>query len=153
MTLAEVVKRVARQYGASTTLAGGFIYAAFEEIVKVLDSGEEVHIRGLGTLKWVPVPGRHRSGAWKSQAWKGPIPPGIKLKFKPNRRFRSRRTKMSDNEGMLKYGVELDQEKTKEAGEGSGEIGRCPTCNRELDGAGACPVHGTEPLEPTGPAR
>lgn len=56
---------------------------------------------------------------------------------------------------MNKYGVVLDDEKvkehgekTKQASEKAGEEGRCPACSRKLDDAGACPVHGTEPLEP-----
>ena len=58
---------------------------------------------------------------------------------------------------MNKYGVVLDnekvrenEEKTKQASEKAGEAGRCPTCSRKLDDAGACSVHGTEPLESTG---
>lgn len=60
---------------------------------------------------------------------------------------------------MEKYGVVLDSEKvkkaeasddkTKTATEGSA-IPSCPVCLKELDDAGACPEHGTEPLEPTG---
>jgi hypothetical protein len=53
---------------------------------------------------------------------------------------------MSDNEGMDKYGVELDEEKTKQASEG-GKPGTCPACRAELDSGGACPTHGTEPME------
>lgn len=61
-------------------------------------------------------------------------------------------TKMS----MTKYGVELDaekikeldEEKTKQASKHRSERGACPTCRNRLDDAGACPVHGTEPLEP-----
>lgn len=87
MTLAEIVKNVARKYGVPSTLAGGFIYAAFEELVRVVDSGEQVKIRGLGTFQWRPVAERRSSGAWEG----GQVPPGFKLKFKPARRFRSRR--------------------------------------------------------------
>ena len=56
---------------------------------------------------------------------------------------------VSQNEDVFReYGVELDDEKTKQAGEG-GEGTHCPVCLKELDDAGACPVHGTEPFEPT----
>lgn len=46
---------------------------------------------------------------------------------------------------MEKYGVDLDNEKTKQASEG--EIGTCPWCGKELDENGFCPVHGSEPFE------
>jgi len=52
---------------------------------------------------------------------------------------------MSD-EGMNKYGVELDEEKSKTAGKGKSPKS-CPECDKELDNGGACPEHGTEPLE------
>jgi hypothetical protein len=52
---------------------------------------------------------------------------------------------------MDKYGVQLDEEKTKEAGKdrkGQGEKATtCPICSAELDSGGACPIHGTEPFE------
>lgn len=58
---------------------------------------------------------------------------------------------------MEKYGVELDKEKIiKEAGGKSGEptvrervdaLSKCPICEEKLDSGGACPIHGTEPLE------
>lgn len=61
---------------------------------------------------------------------------------------------------MEKYGVVLDPKKvkkaevlddnkTKTAGEGD-SVRICPVCGKELDDAGACPVHGTEPFEPNG---
>ena len=52
------------------------------------------------------------------------------------------------DQGMTKYGVVLDAEKTKEAEAGSKPT-HCPICLRALDSAGACPIHGTEPFEPT----
>lgn len=56
-------------------------------------------------------------------------------------------TKQQDNdEGMSKYGVELDDNKTKTAGNGPKPV--CPRCGKGLDDAGACPEHGTEPFEP-----
>jgi len=55
---------------------------------------------------------------------------------------------MSEDEGMTKLGVVLDDEKEKTASEG--DIRICPICGEELDGARACPEHGTEPLEPSG---
>lgn len=52
---------------------------------------------------------------------------------------------------MEKYGVELDKEKTKEASKGTKSYvedgAHCPLCGEDLDSGGACPTHGTEPLE------
>jgi tRNA(Ile2) C34 agmatinyltransferase TiaS len=55
---------------------------------------------------------------------------------------------MSDQheEGIVKYGVEIDSNKVKTA-EGSKKA-TCPRCGKTLDDAGACPEHGTEPFEP-----
>lgn len=47
---------------------------------------------------------------------------------------------------MLKYGVELD-EATKEGQYGQKKEGTCPSCGQKLDSGGACPTHGTEPME------
>jgi nucleoid DNA-binding protein len=145
-TIAEIVRRIARRHGVRQDLAGGFVYEAVDEIVRVLDAGSNVKIRGLGTLQWQQVAERPGSGALTGSR----ISAGKKLRFIPSKRFRSRRTKMSDSDGMTKYGVELDQEKTKQASEKPGGAGRCPTCSSKLDDAGACSVHGTEPLEPAG---
>ena len=54
------------------------------------------------------------------------------------------------DEGMEKYGVELDKEKVKEAQkkdtDGCGE--HCPICGTPIKhGTGCCPIHGTEPFE------
>jgi len=51
------------------------------------------------------------------------------------------------DEGMDKYGVQVDQEKVKEASEVSKKEGVCPICSTRLDSGGACPTHGTEPFE------
>lgn len=51
------------------------------------------------------------------------------------------------DEGLTKLGVVLDDEKVKEADDGAKGT-HCPWCLSELDNAGACPVHGTEPFEP-----
>jgi tRNA(Ile2) C34 agmatinyltransferase TiaS len=53
---------------------------------------------------------------------------------------------MSD-EGMDKYGVQLDETKTKEASEGHTKGPICPICSSRLDSGGACPRHGTKPFE------
>jgi nucleoid DNA-binding protein len=147
MTLAQIIVDIARRYRVPTALAGGFVHEAIEELIRVVDSGKEVKVRGLGAFRWRRVKERPRTGAHAGT----PIPAGWKLHFYPARNFRCRRTTMSDptDTTMTKYGVELSDEKTKQASERGGKPGRCPVCSRVLDDAGACPEHGTEPLEPT----
>lgn len=53
------------------------------------------------------------------------------------------------DEGMDKYGVQFDEEKTKEASKGTSTVPVCPLCSSRLDSGGACPTHGTEPFEQT----
>lgn len=53
-------------------------------------------------------------------------------------------------EGMDKYGVQLDETKVKESSpKGKKKAGTCPDCGKSLDSGGACPRHGTKPFEPT----
>ena len=147
MTLSDIIERVALHQEVPIALVEGFVLEVVDEIVRTLEQGEEVKIRGLGTLHWKKTKGR----AINTSAVKGEIHDGQKLKFTPARRFRARRRDMSESEeGMTKLGVVLDEEKTKQASAGVGEGDSCPTCQRKLDDAGACPVHGTEPLEPSG---
>ena len=146
MTLEQIIKDIARRHGVPTALVGGFVHAAIEGLAQALDLGSTVKVRGLGTFRWQKAKERAGSGALKGSR----IPAGWRLCFHPAKRFRSRRTAMSDPDAMTKYGVELDDNKTKQASEQPGKPGRCPTCQRVLDDAGACPVHGTEPLESTG---
>lgn len=48
---------------------------------------------------------------------------------------------------MEKLGVELDDQKVKEAESGA-KAGTCPKCGQALVSDGhACPTHGTEPFE------
>lgn len=143
MTITEIIARVALRQEVDIPLAEGFIREAVEEVIDALDRGESVKIRGLGTLYWRKAHSRRMpSGTLAPNGWK--------LKFLPSLKFRERRIEMSDNEGMTKYGVELDDEKTKQASKEDSKASHCPTCMRRLDDAGACPVHGTEPLEPVG---
>jgi nucleoid DNA-binding protein len=121
-------------------IAWGFAQSIVDIMIERLDRGEEIKVRGLGTFCWTDVPERRMPNGRDA-------PGGRKLKFKPSKRFRHRRTNMADNdEGMSKYGVQTDDNKTKTAEEGTTRI--CPICGKELDDAGACPVHGTEPFEP-----
>jgi nucleoid DNA-binding protein len=135
---------VAREVARRTSSDKDFVFSMLSEFVEVLvemvQQGNDVKIRNLGTLKWVPVkPQTVIFGGQKIR-----LPAGVKLKLMPARNLRGRR-KMSDDE-MVKYGVVTeDPEHVKEASEGKGD--GCPICNSELDLGGACPVHGTEPFE------
>jgi len=151
MKLSRIVQRVSKQTEAPHPLVWGFTKSVMSEIIQVLNSGHTVQIRGLGTFYWRPV------GSKKLRKLSGKtvmVPPGQKLRFRPSYRFRSRRINMPEQkeEGMNKYGVELDDQKTKTATKnGKGSV--CPICQHALDDAGACPKHGTEPFEPTGQRR
>jgi hypothetical protein len=47
---------------------------------------------------------------------------------------------------MEKLGVEIDDQKTKQAAET--QEGSCPVCGAKLEAGGLrCPTHGTEPFE------
>ena len=139
MTITEIAELISRRTGAEFQLTWGFAQSFIETIVECLDRGHEVKIRGLGTFHWVDIKQQTLPFGRK-------VPAGRKLKFKAAKQFYSRRLQMSDD-GMTKLGVVLDDDKTKTAGKGSDRI--CPICGSKLDDAGACPVHGTQPFEPT----
>lgn len=150
MTLVQIIKDIARRHRVPTALAGGFVQEAIEGLIRALESGRGVTVPGLGSFRWQQVKERAVTGALRRTRTQ--VPSGWKLRFVPARRFRGRRTAMSDSDGMTKYGVELDDSKTKQASKGSKPC-RCPACGSLLDDAGACPVHGTEPLESPGAKR
>lgn len=140
MTLTEIVELAAKQVGSDPKLFWGFADALICSVIGQLEQGVDVKIRGLGTFTWVNVPAKELPGGHFSAA-------GKKLKFKPSKRLQRRRTVMSDSEeGMTKYAVVLDDEKTKTAS--NKRPGHCPECDKDLDKGGACPTHGTEPFEP-----
>jgi ribosomal protein L37AE/L43A len=53
---------------------------------------------------------------------------------------------MSDDKGMNKYGVELD-DTVKKAEVTYNKPSTCPWCGKALRTDGTCPEHGTEPFE------
>jgi hypothetical protein len=157
MTITELMEIVAEMTGAEPDVVHGFFQSFVDVMVERLDAGDEVKIRGLGTFRWGDVPeskipigadyGPHGDDFGNTRYLVAPT--GRKLKFFPAKQFRSRRTEMSDkDEGMTKLGVELDDDKTKTADQR--QVDACPVCLSELDDAGACPKHGTEPFEPSG---
>ena len=157
MTLSEIVELVAEEIGAERHVVWGFVRSFMDTLVNELDRGNDVKVRQLGTFKWIEVPPlkiptgiiNYRShGDNEGEHKYLVVPAGRKLKFSPAKKFRTRRTVMSDDTCMTKYGVVLNNEKEKTANENKGEIRICPVCAKELDDAGACPEHGTRPLEP-----
>lgn len=146
MTLTEIVELMSEEIGAEPQLVWGFVRSFIDVISREIDRGNDVKVQGLGTFQWVDVPEKAVPEPGKSVKTVV-FPARKKLKFKPSRKF-NRRTTMSEEEGMTKLGVVLDDEKDKTASQGSTRI--CPVCGEELDDAGACPKHGTEPLEPSG---
>jgi nucleoid DNA-binding protein len=143
MNQTELVEELADRIGAEHDITWGFVRSFLELLIERLDQGHEVKIRELGTFKWVDVPGAivPAGGAEKYH------PPGRKLKFLPAKKFKTRRSEMSDADGMDKYAVVKDDEKVKTAQE-KGNQSTCPECQSNLDAAGLCPRCGSEPLEP-----
>jgi len=151
MTITELTEIVADRIGAETDLVHGFFQSFVDVIIERLEAGDEVKIRGLGSFRWVDVremkvpAGKNMP---KSELLHYPV--GKKVKFFPAKQFKSRRNEImeTEDEGMTKLGVELDDERVKTAN--SGTVDKCPVCLSTLDDAGACPKHGTEPFEPHG---
>lgn len=103
-----------------------------------LERGEEISIRGLGKFIWQPVKGGTVTDLNTGEPKE--YPPGFKLKFRPSQSLSRRRA-------MEKYGVQLDEDKTKTASDKKGSERTCPQCGARLDSGSSCPAHGTEPLE------
>ena len=150
MTITELIELVSDRTGAERTVVHGFFQSFVDIMVERIDAGDEVKIRGLGPFRWVDVPGVKLPRPKRKAIGITHLPGGRKLRFFPAKQFRTRRTEeMSDkDEGMSKLGVVLDDDKTKTATKT--QVDACPVCLSELDDAGACPKHGTEPFEPDG---
>ena len=121
----EVANLTARNLGAPMFLVWPIIQVFLLIVNRLLDNGKPVYLRGLGTFRWK-----------KSRRSKG-----VMLRYIPSYDLRRGR------EAMEKYGVEFDDEKTKEASQDGKKPTTCPICGKKLDDGGACPVHGTEPFE------
>ena len=149
MTHTELIEQVADAVGSTFEEAHGFIQSFIDIVISQLDAGDEVKIRGLGTLQWPhvaakKVPFDKDEGAVPFRQ----VPAGKKLRFIPATKLRTRRLAMPDeDEGMNKYAVVTDdQDDNKTAADGVKKV--CPVCGETLDSGGACPKHGTEPFEP-----
>jgi len=149
MTHTEIIAMVANAVGSTYEEAHGFAQTFIDIVISRLDAGDEVKIRGLGTFKWsdvtkTTIPVKELGGVGEISLRS--ISNGVKLRFIPALKFRTRRAIMPDeDEGMNKYAVVTeDQDDNKTAGVEK----ICPICGKTLDSGGACPEHGTEPFEP-----
>ena len=87
--LTEIAEEVARRVGSSSDEAWGFIDEAAKLIAERLDQGEDISIRGVGTLTWVSVPARKLYNFQERKI--GRVEPGYKLRFIPHGPFITRR--------------------------------------------------------------
>ena len=129
VSAADIAERMCSDIpGAGPKLVKPLVQIFLQYVKNALDDGETVWLRGIGTFEWRTS---YRSG-------------NRKLRFRPYGDFRIGRKTME------KYGVEMDKEKTKEASDSESYLedgAHCPLCGKDLDSGGACPEHGTEPLE------
>jgi nucleoid DNA-binding protein len=95
MNLTEIAKAVAAQVGSSQEEAWGFLDEAVKMIAKKLDEGEDINLKGVGTLVWVPVPSRKLYSFHKQRNRQ--VEAGFKLRFRPHGRFQTRRRKPNDS--------------------------------------------------------
>jgi nucleoid DNA-binding protein len=140
--LSAVVESVRQKTGlprsSITTICQLFMDGVFD----ILMAGDEVVLDGYGRFYWQRLP------PTTLKPINSPIartyPERHRIQFKPTRRYQG--GFVMDENGMDKYGVELENEKVKKASK-EGQPDTCPQCGKKLDTGGACPEHGTEPFE------
>jgi len=146
VTPKELAKVVAQRTGAPMHVVWPIVHEFMEVGLETVDSGKDLRLGGLGTIYWKKYP---RRDGFKSRLTKETynLPERVRLKWAAPRRFRDARPVMD------KYGVKFDDEKVKEASKDEKpksyveDGAHCPVCGEDLDSGGACPTHGTEPLE------
>jgi hypothetical protein len=116
-------------------LVDGMVYGLLALIQEHLERGDSVSLFAVGTLHW----DTHK-------ATKKKLPDGRTADLPDRWVLKVRTTNLRRSE-MEKYGVQLDDEKVKEAKiTETGEL--CPQCGRPLDGPEPiCSTCGTEPFE------
>jgi nucleoid DNA-binding protein len=136
----ELARIVCRRTGAPREIVWPIVEEFLEVVADVLENGQCLKLRGLGTFYWKKYP---RRDGFSSNLTKKlyNLPERVRLKWSPPKRFKGSRPDME------KYGVKLDDEKVKQAQQGKDKPDTCPECDKKLDSGGACPEHGTEPLE------
>ena len=140
VTPAEITKVICRRTGAPKHIVWPIIDEFISVAIEALESGKDLKLRSLGTLYWKRVPKRDGFRS-RLDGKVYNLPERRKLKWLSSDRFKEARP------AMEKYGVKLDDEKVKQALKGKDNVESCPDCDKKLDSGGACPEHGTEPLE------
>ena len=142
VTPSELARVVCRRTGAPKHIVWPIVEEFLNVAVEAMDSGNNVRLKGLGLFYWKKYPRRdgfksHLTGKTYN------LPERVRLKWATPVRFREARPDME------KYGVKFDDEKVKQAQvkKDKGKPDSCPDCSKDLDSGGACPDHGTEPLE------
>lgn len=126
----EVINGVAKRTGLAGNIIQRILYEAFDEISENLIKGKEVLFPHFG--RFYTVNGRYaRYAAFRAS-------PHLAHRITQKGTAEQRRPPI-----MEKYGVELDDEKTKTAEKGA----KCPKCGAELTDPAHCPNCGTEPFE------
>jgi nucleoid DNA-binding protein len=147
VTPAELARVVCRRSGAPKHIVWPIVEAFINAAVEALDSGNDLKLKGLGRFYWKKYPGIDGFESRLTGKTYN-LPDRVRLKWAVPVRFRRARPDME------KYGVELDDDKVKEASKDDKKTesyledgAHCPICRAALDTGGACPTHGTEPLE------
>lgn len=143
------LRGIASDMAERSNLERDFLYNVLtlfvECVIDRIQAGDEVELTGLCSFRireLKPVTRILPNG----EATKPAPQPRRVIRVHPRMSLKLRGEKVMTDEGMEKYGVELDDKK-KEAEESEGGEEKCPWCGKELDSGGACPEHGTEPFE------
>lgn len=146
------LRSIAADMAERSNLEGDFLYDVLtlfvECVVDRINSGEEVEVTGLCSFRireLRPITRRLPNGETRT------LQPHLGgktriVRIHPRMGMKLRGERVMEEEGIEKYGVELDDKK-KEASKDGSPVERCPWCNQKLDSGGACPDHGTEPME------
>lgn len=132
-----ITKDISKETGAPMDLVHPIIQEFVERCTDLILSGNDFILPGVGKFVWKEKPPIKyhdvTEGAVKE------LPSRTKLTF----RLTAKTRKLT----MDKYGVELDDDKTKTAD--GHDMNKCPVCHAPLDNAGLCPLHGSAPFEKT----
>ena len=142
LQLADVVETIRQKTGMSSEPLMTICRLFLEGMGDFLMAGENVTLAGYLRFYWQKVPPKSIRLFGRTTVTK--LPARYKLRVHLANRFQG--GFVMDKGGMDKYGVELETEKVKQASK-DGQPDTCLQCGKKLDSGGACPEHGTEPLE------
>jgi nucleoid DNA-binding protein len=125
MTFVELVEAVAKETQLPKATVSKTLKSFQTQVGQALESGERVKLAGFGAFYSVTL--KPRPGLF-----------GRVSESKSTIRFKESRSR-----SMEKYSVQLDDEKTKTAGEGK----TCPQCGATLSQPCYCDTCGTKPFE------